>query len=248
MPARSIVPSRQRRGRYVFRGPLVRRLTAEQFLDTSGRSPTPGPRSRRSRGSSDQAEPGATTAGRPMDLELCRGSDRVPKPGETITSAEDTRVEAGQPAEGRGRDHLRQRILLWVNGRQLPASNDWTAAGRSAAGNALKTGTNELMIVARNGGDSPNAAGLFFEAGSAIAGDGDERRVDAVADDTVAMDAAPPDAAGQTQPADEPSGNRPWRWRIRTSCPAIFATSCAVLGRAAAQRLVRAGGAVRPIR
>jgi len=53
---------------------------------------------------------------------------------------------------------------LYVNGRRMKSDDAWETVESINLSPALRLGTNEVVIQARNGGDSPNPAGLFFEA------------------------------------------------------------------------------------
>lgn len=52
---------------------------------------------------------------------------------------------------------------LFVNGRKVSASDNWMEP-KMVRLPSLKKGRNELLIIAKNAGSGPNAAGLFFEA------------------------------------------------------------------------------------
>jgi hypothetical protein len=52
---------------------------------------------------------------------------------------------------------------LFVNGQKIHAGDNWEAPDAVVLSGKLKQGTNEVVIVAKNGGAGPNPAGLFCE-------------------------------------------------------------------------------------
>ena len=148
---------------FIFRGPLVRRLSAEQFIDTVWMNTAAGP----TQAAGNFLNPAAAADGQPLTAKwiwsYAEASDAVPQPKEGITLRRTFDVVA-RPAKAWAVVTCDNEFTLFVNGRQLAVSKDWTQPVAVRLEGALKTGQNELKIVARNGGDSPNAAGLFFEA------------------------------------------------------------------------------------
>ncbi|EMI19231.1 hypothetical protein RMSM_03882 [Rhodopirellula maiorica SM1] len=55
-------------------------------------------------------------------------------------------------------------FALYVNGTKAGSSNDWTSLQSIELANLLRKGSNELLFQAKNAGNTPNAAGLFFAA------------------------------------------------------------------------------------
>src|SRR5207237_1823676 len=53
---------------------------------------------------------------------------------------------------------------LLVNGREVAADDNWETVEVVPLESHLKSGDNEIMIVGKNAGRGPNAAGLIFEA------------------------------------------------------------------------------------
>jgi Protein of unknown function (DUF1549)/Protein of unknown function (DUF1553)/Planctomycete cytochrome C len=158
---------------FVFRGPQVRRLTAEQFLDTIWMITDTGPL----QAAANFASPGsaggqkftaATLTGQWI-WSYAEGSDSVPKPGEQITLRRMVELPA-RPVKAWAAITCDNEFTLWVNGQKLSSSTDWTQPVTVRLEGALKAGSNEIVILARNAGDSPNAAGLFFEGKISTAG------------------------------------------------------------------------------
>ena len=125
----------------------------------------------------------------------------MPKPKEGVTLRRTFEL-AARPAKAWAVVTCDNEFTLFVNGRQLAASKDWTQPVTVRLDGALKTGKNELKIVARNGGDSPNAAGLFFEA---RIGEGQGAQT-IVSDETWQWIPAP-----EKPPADKPAEEPHWQ-------------------------------------
>lgn len=151
---------------YVYRGPIARRMTAEQFLDgvwqVTGSAP---------------ATFDAPVARAIVDPQL---ADSVQLTGEWIWG--DSAANGGIPAAGETISIRRQFTLqddvvsaggvitcdnsfvLYVNGRRIESGDEWSKPHAILLQPVLKKGKNEIVVVAANGGNGPNAAGLFFEA------------------------------------------------------------------------------------
>lgn len=167
---------------YEYRGPISKRLTAEQFVDAiwqiTGAAPTR------------------------YDAPLVRGepSDAA-KAGELTgqwiwSSADPSRSPAGETVVFRRRFDLpaapQQAVAvitcdnsytLYVNGQQVSAGENWERPDSVSLTGRLKKGQNEILVVAKNGGNGPNPAGLFFEAQLQTGADDDERSSASLATD-----------------------------------------------------------------
>ena len=149
---------------YVFRGPVPRRMTAEQFMDATwqitGTAP-PKPDANVLRGEAKAA------AKRP------EGSLRATW---IWKDAEFRKAGAGQQVTFRRVFTVPQKFSaalmgitcdneyrVIVNGKEAAADTDLTRAEVIPLGTRLKAGANNLMIVARNGGGGPNPAALIAE-------------------------------------------------------------------------------------
>ncbi len=187
---------------FVFRGPQVRRLTAEQFLDTIWMTLDVGP----SQPAANLTSPGPA-AGEQITADTltgqwiwsyAEGSDSVPKPGEQITLRRTIELPS-QPVKAWAAITCDNEFTLWVNGQKLSSSKDWTQPVTVRLEGVLKAGPNEIMILARNAGDSPNAAGLFFEGKISTAG-GEQLALSS--DAQWEWTAAVPDASGKLPTKD----------------------------------------------
>lgn len=150
---------------YTYAGPRSRRLTAEQLVDSiwqlTGTAPAkmdapvmrgkPDPEAAKGlqiRAKwvwGDSARAGAPPAGDTVTLRKILKLDAVPVSASAVVTADNS-------------------FSLYVNGRQVSSGEDWTRLEAVPLHNALKEGANVIVIVARNAGKGPNAAGAFFEA------------------------------------------------------------------------------------
>lgn len=152
-------------GSYVFRGPLARRLSAEQFMDgvwqVTGTAP---------------AKPDAQVVRSPLKqgdvtppVELIarwiwsRENSGDAPAGEAITvrHAFDLKTEVTQAVAAITCDNS---YTLYVNGKKIQTDDSWESPELISLDSNFKTGRNEILIVGHNGGAGPNPAGLIFEA------------------------------------------------------------------------------------
>ncbi|HEY1784147.1 MAG TPA: DUF1549 domain-containing protein [Pirellulales bacterium] len=182
---------------FVFRGPQVKRLTAEQFLDTIWMTTDTGPTQ-----AAGDFKPAGSAVGGPLSGQwiwsYAEGSEAVPQPGEQIMLRRQVAL-AQQPQKAWAVITCDNEFTLWVNGRQLSSSKDWQQPTAVRLEAALQAGPNEIMILARNAGNKPNGAALFFEARISLAGAED---VTIASDDRWQWTAAMPTAEGKL-PGDE---------------------------------------------
>jgi hypothetical protein len=86
----------------------------------------------------------------------------APAAGETIAVYRKFTVE--QPLRSAGAViTCDNEFTLLVNGQLIAKDSDWTTLETVSLSNALKQGENHLLVVAKNAGNAPNAAGLFME-------------------------------------------------------------------------------------
>lgn len=153
-------------GPYVFQGPVSRRLTAEQFMDSVWQITQAAPKTIDApvfRAKVDEAE----VAQLQLQAQWIWGDSampgKVPAAGESIslrkTVTLDDTVERGGAVLT-----CDNSFVLYINGREVHRSDDWTKPQAVALHTLLKQGENQFVVVATNAGDQPNVAGLFFEA------------------------------------------------------------------------------------
>ncbi len=153
---------------FVYRGPLARRMTAEQFLDSvwqiTGAAPTrPDAQvvrfKREATGDSADQKPASLQAQWVWSYAASGGSPA----GETVTFRRRFKL-ATLPAQATAVITCDNEYTLYVNGRKLHSDDNWETVEAIPLETALKQGENEILIVAKNAGASPNPAGLVFEA------------------------------------------------------------------------------------
>lgn len=151
---------------YVFRGPLPRRMTAEQFLDSVWQITEAAPQKYDApvfRGNpDDQSVVGFTPVAKWIWGDSA-ADGKAPPAGETITLKSSVKLP-GAVERGGAVITCDNSFILFINGREVIRGDDWSKPQAVALHTLLKKGDNDFVIVATNAGDSPNPAGLFFEA------------------------------------------------------------------------------------
>lgn len=151
---------------FVFRGPLARRLTAEQFMDSvwqvTGAAPT-----RMDAPVLRAAVDPTQTAGLVLRASWIWGDSaaqgKIPPAGETLAFRKTFELDA-PVARGGAVVTCDNSFRVYVNGRHVIDGNDWSQPEAVALHPLLRKGKNEVVVVATNAGDAPNPAALFFEA------------------------------------------------------------------------------------
>lgn len=146
--------------KYVFHGPIARRLTAEQFVDAVWRltGTAPGaPHASVQRGKPGKAE---KLSGRWI-WSYASASASAPA-GEKVVFRKEFDLPVASTG-GRAAATCDNNCQIFLDGKPLAKSDNWEAP---IAFNLpkMKAGKHVLTIAAGNGGSGPNAAGLFFEA------------------------------------------------------------------------------------
>lgn len=151
-----------------FRGPLARRLTAEQFVDVvwqlTGAAPQK-PDAQVYRGRPASGPTASTPAAAPLTARWIwsRADASASAPaGETIAVRRRFDLPAA-PRSAVGAITCDNEYRLYVNGQPVQNDDNWETVEPLQLENRLKAGSNELLIVATNGGAGGNPAGLFFE-------------------------------------------------------------------------------------
>jgi mono/diheme cytochrome c family protein len=167
LPSVDVVPKAGER--FVFRGPLLRRLTAEQFRDTLGL--VTGEWFDRPEG--DLAPLLVQEAPAPVSKEgaaglpdafwiwgSAHGASGVP-PGTNWLRR--VVVLPGIPSEAVVHVHADNAARVFLNGKRVRGtdSGDWAQPGVYQLADGWKAGTNVIGIEAVNGGDGPNPAGVL---------------------------------------------------------------------------------------
>lgn len=166
---------------FVYRGPLAKRMTAEQFVDAVWQLTESAPlrydapvlRGKIGAGAADASELRAQWIWAYAD------ADRSPG-GETVTFRYRWTVK-DPPQQGAAVITCDNAYTLFLNGQKVQADENWETVEAVALAPHLKAGANDFVIVAKNGGAGPNPAGLIFEARVRLA-DGTEATVATGAD------------------------------------------------------------------
>ncbi len=221
---------------YQFAGPRAKRLTAEQFVDAVWQI--------------------TSTAPARHDAPVVRGRASVSAPQDATTTARwiwshanATRAPAGEVLVARARVNLKSVPLragavvtadnsfaLYVNGAAAGASENWESPVALSLAARLKAGTNEIVLVAKNGGAGPNPAGAFFESRIQLAGG---ETVTVGTDTTWQVTQTVPDNRGRfkTEPAD-------WRPAVAVPDASVWHSS---IGRQLGAQLAQAATSPQPM-
>lgn len=151
---------------FVYHGPITRRMTAEQFLDgvwqITGSAPAAFDAAvARVLVSDKQAAEVELTGSWIWGDSAANGG--VPAAGETISIRHQFTLSDNVSSAG-GVITCDNSFVLYVNGRRIESGDDWTKPHAMLLKPTLKKGKNEIVVIATNGGNGPNAAALFFEA------------------------------------------------------------------------------------
>lgn len=156
-------------GAFVFRGPLSRRMTAEQFMDAvwqiTGAAPAKPDAQvlRMKRPAGEKEKTPALTALQSQWIWSYAKASAASPAGETVTFRRQLNLSMA-PIRAIAVITCDNEYSLFVNGRKLQADDNWETVEAVSMDTALKQGANEILIVAKNAGAGPNPAGLVFEA------------------------------------------------------------------------------------
>jgi hypothetical protein len=188
---------------YVYAGPRARRLTAEQFVDALWQIGGTAPERFDApvlRGRLDPEVERSIKITASWIWRYPEASDAVPKPGEVFTARK--RVVLKRAPQGGGAVITADNsFTLFVNGQKAKSGDNWESPRAVLLDPFLRPGTNEFLVVAKNGGNAPNPAALFFEARIRLK---DRTVVSVGSDATWEWTAAEPDGNGKFKepPAD----------------------------------------------
>jgi hypothetical protein len=158
---------------FIYRGPIARRMTAEQFLDSVWQITESAPAAIDAavfRGIVDDARTeGFSVAGAWIWGESAANGN-APAAGETISLRKKFTLPE-KVVSGGGVITCDNGFVLFVNGRRVESGDDWSKPHAIAFNGLLKKGRNEIVVIATNAGNEPNAAALFFEVRLKLAND-----------------------------------------------------------------------------
>ena len=159
---------------YVYRGPRGKRLTAEQFVDAVWRLTQTTPakvelRVPRILPSADDKKARAVEVFAAQPIWSNDIARRLPAAGETRSFRKvfnlDATVETALCVAT-----CDNSFDLWVNGRKVGSGNDWAEPQSFDIGDLLNKGSNQFVLVGRNGGSTPNAAAAWLQASVELMG------------------------------------------------------------------------------
>jgi len=147
-----------------YRGPIAKRMTAEQFVDavwslTATAPAQPHPSVPKVASGSANTNPSALQAKWIWSYPTASASSPSNEKITLGTEFELTEI----PANARAVYIADNDAVLYLNGMEISRTQGAPAA-REIKLSGLKTGKNNLIVVATNGGDSANPAGFVFEA------------------------------------------------------------------------------------
>lgn len=186
---------------YVFRGPLPRRMTAEQFTDALWQLTGAAPAKPDADVQRVQIDPAAARPLPPRAKWIWNNQAAASPPGEKLTFR--ARINLLDPVtHAVAVATADNEVTMWVNGTKVGHSADWGKPFAEPITGALKHGSNEILVVAANA-DAGGPAALKAEVRAILAGGG----VTWVASDeswewTASLPAADGTWPGGTAPAD----------------------------------------------
>jgi hypothetical protein len=228
---------------YVYAGTRAKRLTAEQFLDcvwqvTDSAPPRFDAPVLRGKPAANRAE------AQPLQGKWLwsRANTADSSPGETVVFRRQWNVKA-VPAQAVAAISCDNSYVLYVNGQRVHRGENWEAPDSVLLTPRLKAGPNQIVVVATNGGTTPNPAGLFFEARLSHAGGVGET---IASDETWQWTKTTPDKNGRFQadpgdwqPAVPVAAPEVWASRLNAELATMLAQGEAVSGKMVRASLVK---------
>jgi hypothetical protein len=154
----------QNAGRYVFRGPLARRMTAEQFIDAVWQLTDAAPTKYDAQVLRFKQQ--SNEAPRPLTAQWIWSNATASGPtpaGATITLRHKFDLPS-LPVRAIGVITCDNSYRMYLNGQHVASDDNWETIEAESLLAHLRPGENELLIEAKNGGGEPNPAGFIFEA------------------------------------------------------------------------------------
>ncbi|RBP46043.1 cytochrome c [Roseimicrobium gellanilyticum] len=179
---------------YVYRGPIAKRLTAEQFVDAVWQITGTAPAAAHKSVVRGRPELGVKPAGR----WIWANASGHAEAGETLTFRKMVEVK-GAPTSASAVISVDNGYEIFLNGASLGKDEDLGTAEVVSLG-GLKPGKNYVLVVAKNAGNGPNKAGVYFEANVVLPG-GKSQAI--TSDGTWEWSRSLPDAKGKFARAPE---------------------------------------------
>ncbi len=144
---------------YKYAGPRAKRLTAEEFIDALWQITATAPERYDAPVVRARVDPSLKASGR-----WIWGTGPNPQAAGDIVTFRKSVVLPDAPVAGGAAITADNSYTLYVNGKKARSDDNWETVEFVELAPLLRAGTNEIVIVAKNGGDAPNPAGLVFEA------------------------------------------------------------------------------------
>lgn len=188
---------------YQFAGPRSKRMTAEQFVDAvwqlTGAAPTTFD-APVMRGKIDPELAEALAISAKWIWSANAVDDKMPPP-EKVAFRKTFTLDEGVKIAG-GIITCDNEYTLYINGTQVAQDSDWTTVEPVSLTQQLRPGENVIVVVATNGGNDPNPAGLLFQANIETAS-GQQRVIASDASWQVSSDVPADNAIAEWNPAPE---------------------------------------------
>lgn len=148
---------------YLYAGPRAKRLTAEQFVDAvwqvTGTAPTRFDAQVVRGKPSTEAVAAMTLTAKWIWSHADAGNAKA---GETFTAHKKFTLQTA-PVRAGAVATADNEFKLYVNGALAASSENWENPEAIPLETKLKAGANNFVLVAKNGGNAPNPAGVIFE-------------------------------------------------------------------------------------
>jgi len=152
--------------KYVYDGPRTKRMTAEQFMDALWQITGAAP-----------AKIDAPVLRAKVDLVQANkielkgnwiwgdsaAEGKIPPANETIAIRKIVKLDEAI-SQAIAVVTCDNDFVLFINGREISRGNNWQQPVGLVLNGKLKKGSNQIVVVAHNAGNNPNAAGFYFEA------------------------------------------------------------------------------------
>lgn len=187
---------------YAFKGPLPRRMTAEQFTDAVWHLTGAAPTKSEANVARFVPEPGAAESERPAAKWIWSNAAATPEQGAKLAFRTTFNLPAAiaSAAVVVAADNA---AILFVNGKKVATATDWQTPVVAFATNELRVGDNELLVVVADAG---GLAGLRAELRARLANDTD---VVVATDETWQWTATLPDDNGRYAKDKQPTNWQP---------------------------------------
>ncbi len=150
---------------YVYAGPRSKRLTAEQFIDAVWTITGTAPAKMDAPVMRGKVDP-AAVKNIQLSAQWIWGDSAkagAPPAGETLTLRKTFTLPAAVTSAS-AVVTCDNAFTLYVNGRKVSQSDDWQQMEAVPLHTSLVAGDNTIVVIAKNAGSGPNAAGAYVEA------------------------------------------------------------------------------------